>query len=288
MENIIKLGKKVFIRNVGRDEFWLQDIIYKNPNVLGFGELIPINKEKKQISGGRLDILLKDPEDDSMYEIEVMLGESDPSHIIRSIEYWDNEKRRYPQRQHFCVLIAESFERRYFNVIQLLSLSIPMIAIQANLLEVDGDHILNFSKIMDIYIEPEDEEEGTPETEKTWPKKANWTLATANALKVILSKRANNVSMGYTQSYISIKISGRISYTLSKLAHPSTRIAVKVKGAEQIEAMEQLLSSKAIDSNYIKKYQEITFTIDQKYLKENQDILLESNDLKHKENKREE
>jgi len=48
-----------------------------------------------------------------MYEVEVMLGETDPSHIIRSIEYWDNEKRKYPQRQHFAVLIAESFD--YLN-----------------------------------------------------------------------------------------------------------------------------------------------------------------------------
>ena len=31
-----------------------------------------------------------------------MLGETDPSHIIRSIEYWDNEKRKYPQRQNFA------------------------------------------------------------------------------------------------------------------------------------------------------------------------------------------
>ena len=81
------------------------------------------------------DILLKDPVDNNaMYEIEVMLGETDPSHIIRAIEYWDNEKRKYPQRQHYCVLVAESFDRRYFNVIQILSLNVPMIAIQTDLL----------------------------------------------------------------------------------------------------------------------------------------------------------
>jgi len=117
MSNDIEIGNKVFIRNTGKDEYWLQDIIYSNPDKLGLGKLLPVQKEKKQISGGKLDILLKDPEDNSMYEVEVMLGETDPSHIIRAIEYWDNEKRRYPQRQHFCVLVAESFDRRYFNVI---------------------------------------------------------------------------------------------------------------------------------------------------------------------------
>ncbi len=41
-----------------------------------------------------------------MYEIEVQLGETDPSHIIRTIEYWDLVKRKWPQRQHFAVLVA--------------------------------------------------------------------------------------------------------------------------------------------------------------------------------------
>ena len=120
MESNIKIGKKVFIRNAGKDEYWLQDLIYENPKILGLGNLIPVNKEKKQANGGRLDILLKEPTENLMYEVEVMLGETDPSHIIRAIEYWDNEKRKYPQRQHFCVLVAESFDRRYFNVIQLM------------------------------------------------------------------------------------------------------------------------------------------------------------------------
>ena len=123
MEQEIKLGKKIFIRNTGKDEYWLQSVIYDNPEKLGLGSLVTVRKEKSQSSGGRLDILLKDSADNTMYEVEVMLGDTDPSHIIRSIEYWDNEKRRYPQRQHFAVLIAESFERRYFNVIQLLSLT---------------------------------------------------------------------------------------------------------------------------------------------------------------------
>ena len=61
MEKEIRIGKKIFIRSAGKDEYWLQDIIYDNPKVLGLGNLVPVNKEKKQSSGGRLDILLKDP-----------------------------------------------------------------------------------------------------------------------------------------------------------------------------------------------------------------------------------
>jgi hypothetical protein len=54
-----------------------------------------------------------------------------------------------------------------------------MIAIQTDLLKVKDDYILNFSKVLDIYVEPEDEEESTPVDEKTWNTKSSWSLKTA-------------------------------------------------------------------------------------------------------------
>ncbi len=68
MENEIKIGKKIFIRNAGKDEYWLQDIIYEDPKILGLGDLVAVNKEKKQSSGGRLDILLKEPTENLLRE----------------------------------------------------------------------------------------------------------------------------------------------------------------------------------------------------------------------------
>jgi len=288
MEEQIKFGKKVFIRNAGKDEYWLQDIIYENPSKLGLGNLIPVNKEKKQSSGGKLDILLKDPEDNSMYEVEVMLGETDPSHIIRAIEYWDNEKRRFPQRQHFCILIAESFDRRYFNVIQILSLNVPMIAIQADLLEINGDYILNFSKILDIYVEPEYEQEATAVTEVTWNDKAQWTLQTARKLLEIISEQAKNISLNFTQSYISIMIDGRNSYMFDKRTKPNSILWFNVKDEEKEEAIKKLLDSNNIVFNFNNKYKDFSFTIDKKFIESNKDILLELHSLRYKEYKTEE
>jgi hypothetical protein len=97
MPDEIEIAQPISIRDAGLDEFWLQNQISENPNCLGLGELETIAKERQQPSGRRLDILLKIPEDDSMYEVEVMLGETDETHIIRTIEYWDNEKRKWPQ-----------------------------------------------------------------------------------------------------------------------------------------------------------------------------------------------
>lgn len=119
MQGDMQLAQQIPIREAGYDESWLQDQIYENPTCLGLGELDAIAKERQQLSGGRLDILLKNPEDDTMYEVELMLGATDETHIIRTIEYWDNEKRRWPQRQHFAVLVAEHINRRFFNVIEM-------------------------------------------------------------------------------------------------------------------------------------------------------------------------
>jgi len=94
MDNDLPVTVVKWLRDCGRDEYWLQDKIYENPSVLGLGDLERVSNEKVQSSGGRIDLILKDPEDDSMYEVEVMLGETDESHIVRTIEYWDLEKRR--------------------------------------------------------------------------------------------------------------------------------------------------------------------------------------------------
>jgi hypothetical protein len=281
MDNV-KFGKKVFIRNAGKDEYWLQDIIYDNPKILGLGNLQVVNKEKKQSSGGRLDILLKEPEENIMYEVEVMLGETDPSHIIRSIEYWDNEKRKYPQRQHFAVLVAESFDRRYFNVIQLMSLNIPMIAIQAELIEVNGEYVLNFTKIIDIYVEQEeDEQDVTPVNESTWSTYSTWTNTNAKELHSYLKDKYKRINLRYTQSYISINIDGRNAYYLCKRNQPTSALFFGIKDEEKAEAIKTMLEKDNIAFSY-NKYKEFMLTIDVDFLKQNIRLIKEIDDIRIK------
>jgi len=282
MESEIKIGKKIFIRNAGKDEYWLQDIIYENPKIIGLGDLVAVNKEKKQASGGRLDILLKEPTENLMYEVEVMLGETDPSHIIRSIEYWDNEKRKYPQRQHFCVLIAESFDRRYFNVIQLMSLNIPMIAIQADLLEVNGEKILNFSKIIDIYTEPEEDEEDIKQVnESTWNADSPWTNLNAKEIYDSLTGKHDRIDLRYTQSYISINIDGRNAYWLCKRIKPTSALFFSVKDDEKVEAIKKKLEGNDIGYTY-NRYKEFMLSVDIKSIKKNIELLNEVHTIRNK------
>ena len=83
----IPIAKVISIREAGLDEYWLQAQIWENPTCLGLGDLESVVKERQQSSGGRLDILVKNPVDDSMYEVEIMLGETDESHIISLVDF---------------------------------------------------------------------------------------------------------------------------------------------------------------------------------------------------------
>ncbi len=140
-------------------EKWLQDIIDKDPAIIGLGEVSIYQRERKQSSGGRIDFLMVSLENNTMYEVEIMLGATDESHIIRTIEYWDLEKRRFPSREHKAVIIAENITNRFFNVIALMNKSIPIIAIQLNAIKHGDNVILDFVKVLDIFESPEDEED---------------------------------------------------------------------------------------------------------------------------------
>src|SRR5437763_17140554 len=94
-----------------------------------------------QPGAGRLDLLLEEPDPDAArrYEVEVQLGPTDEAHIIRTIEYWDIERKRYPQYDHCAVLVAEDITSRFLNVISLFNGTIPFVALQMQALKV-GEH----------------------------------------------------------------------------------------------------------------------------------------------------
>ncbi len=68
------------------NEKWLQDLIANDPEILGLGSLVVKDRERPHRGGGRLDMLLQDEDGIGRYEVEIQLGASDESHIIRTIE----------------------------------------------------------------------------------------------------------------------------------------------------------------------------------------------------------
>jgi RecB family endonuclease NucS len=113
-------SKKVTLKSSPvHNEAWLQDLIANDPSILGLGDLVLKDKERQQPRAGRLDLLLQDPDTNKRYEVEIQLGKCDESHIIRTIEYWDIERKRYPNYEHCAVIIAEDITSRFLNIISL-------------------------------------------------------------------------------------------------------------------------------------------------------------------------
>ncbi len=191
MAHDISTATRVSIREAGLDEYWLQDQIYNNPSCLGLGDIEPVQREWRQLEAGRLEILLKNPEDDAMYEVGVVLGETDATHIIRTIEYWDNEKHRWPQRQHYAVLVAESINRRCFNVIHLLSNAIPIIAVQTSLVESRGVKSLFFTTFLDTHEESNGGTAAEEQSHEQNKQLQRWVRS--NAISERLARRAKMI-----------------------------------------------------------------------------------------------
>lgn len=131
-------------------EKWVQGLIAADPSILGLGDLVLRDQERAQPHAGRLDLLLQDLETKRRYEVELQLGATDESHIIRTLEYWDIEKKRYPQYDHCAVLIAEDVTSRFLNILSLFNGLAPFIAIQMQALKVGDSLTLIFTTVVSV------------------------------------------------------------------------------------------------------------------------------------------
>src|ERR1035437_8899416 len=142
----VKLDRVLLQNHPDLNERWVQARIAEDPSILGMGDLILKDKERIQPRAGRLDLLLQDPDTSRRYEVEVQLGPADESTLIRTIEYWDIERKRYPQYEHCAVIVAEEITGRFLNVISLFNGAIPLIAIQMQASRPSGDEVTLLSR----------------------------------------------------------------------------------------------------------------------------------------------
>lgn len=208
----LKKATPVSLRSLGLDERWLQDRIDDDPSLLGLGDLDVIRRERKQGSGGRIDFLMHDPEDDIRFEIEIMLGALDETHIIRTIEYWDLERQRYPTHEHRAVIVAEEITSRFFNVIRLLNQAVPIIALQLNALRFGDTIFLQFTKVLDVYESVDEVEEsgGEQADQHYWEKRANpASLEAANGIISMLPSQNGSPRVTYNRGHIAVGTVGR-------------------------------------------------------------------------------
>lgn len=214
------------------NERWVQDRIADDPSILGLGELVLRDRERSQPRAGRLDLLLQDPETLRRYEVELQLGKTDEAHIIRAIEYWDIERKRYPQYEHCAVIVAEDITSRFLNVMTLFNGSVPLIAIQMNALVVNDQVTLVFTRVLNELTRGlVDEDEETQEaTDRTyWESIASKpSLSAADEVLKLVRSFEPRADLTYRKHYIGFAIDG-VSYNFSVMRPRKASMALSVR-----------------------------------------------------------
>lgn len=231
------------------NEKWVQDRIAEEPSILGLGDVVLKDKERIQPKGGRLDLLLQETDGNRRYEVEIQLGATDEAHIIRTIEYWDIERKRYPQYEHTAVIVAEDITSRFLNVISLFNGMIPLVAIQMNVLKI-GEYVgLVFTTVLDrmaLGMIDEDEEVAETTDRVYWEQRGSKkTVALADQLLEIAQTHDQSLELKYNKFYIGLAKNGQPSnFVIFRPKKGFIRFEPRLKDSPE---MQERLESSGLD-----------------------------------------
>ncbi|MDO4700290.1 MAG: hypothetical protein Q4A69_06365 [Moraxella sp.] len=231
----------IHLKHIGISENQIQDIIAKNPTILGLGDLSYLDRERRHTNAGRLDVLLQDTTNKKRFEVEIQLGKMDESHIIRTIEYWDIERKRYPQYKHVAVIIAEDITQRFFNVLQLFNGSIPLIALKMSAYQFENKTFLTFTKVLDEMVLGfvDDDETKTELADRTYweARGTKETMTLLDKLFASLKDAGIDARPKYNKSYIGIEIgNGQIkNFVLFRVRRSQVIVELKLEQSEILD-----------------------------------------------------
>tara|TARA_B100000959_G_C14864787_1_gene575775 strand:+ start:217 stop:1086 length:870 start_codon:yes stop_codon:yes gene_type:complete len=238
------------------NERWVQNHIVEDPTLLGLGDIVVKDEERIQPHAGRLDMLLQDSQN-TRYEVELQLGRTDESHIIRTIEYWDIERKRYPQYEHCAVIIAEDITSRFLNVIQLFNGFIPIIAIQMNAYQIQDFITLEFTTILNqLSLGLVDDDESIREvTDRDyWLNKRGTkeTVKMVDSMLELIHTFDESYELKYNKYYIGLAKDGiPNNFAAFKPLKKFTWLHLRT---EEDDALNTILDDMGADYNYAKKW----------------------------------
>lgn len=268
------------------NEAWIQQVIADDPNILGLGDIILRDKERIQPRAGRLDLLFQDSDTNKRYEVEVQLGQVDESHIIRTIEYWDIERKRYPQYEHCGVIIAEDITSRFLNILGLFNGMIPLVAIQMTAIETESGVGLNFTKVLDeMVLGMPDEDEGInePTDRNYWEtKRSNKKMVSlADKILEIVKEIDSSLELKYNKYYIGLASAGVAkNFALCKPKKEFMRLEVKLRKDENINSK---LDESGLNLMDYTRWGRYRINLKEKDLNENINLIKELLELAYKE-----
>jgi hypothetical protein len=258
----------------------IQEVIIEDPSILGLGELVVKDKERIQPKAGRLDLLLQDVESNRRYEVEIQLGKVDESHIIRTIEYWDIERKRYPQYEHCAVIIAEDITSRFLNVISLFNGFIPLIAIQMTAYKISDKEVsLIFTTVIDeINLGLIEEDEIREVTDRNyWEniKGTKETVALTDNLLELIHTFAPDLELKYNKHYIGLAKNGQPNNFIIFKPRKGRSLIIELRLKQNAQIQEKLDSANLDTLEYEKKWGRYRIRVDKSDINKNKDLLLE-------------
>jgi hypothetical protein len=239
--NFIKLERIPIKLHPELNEKWIQDRIAADPSMLGLGDVVLRDKERVQPRAGRLDLLLQEPETKRRFEVEIQLGATDEAHIIRTVEYWDIERKRYPQYDHCAVLVAEDITSRFLNVISLFNGNVPLIAIQMQAFKVGEATTLVFTKVLDELsrglVDEDEDAEAAPADRGYWEERGSkLTVHLADQLLDIVHEFDPSLQFKYNKYYIGLLKDGQPFNFVSFRPHKTNiNIDLKLPRTDEID-----------------------------------------------------
>ena len=238
------------------NEKWLQDRLAENPSLLGLGDLQMRDSERRQPGAGRLDLLLYDPDSNTRYEVEIQLGATDESHLVRTIEYWDIERRRYTQYDHVAVIVAEDITSRFLNVISLFNGHIPLIAIQMKGVEVGGNFTLVATRVLDrITLGTIEEEAGESVGRQYWESRAS-----ANSLKIVdrllemIQQVVPGVGIKYNKGHIGLAMPGQSARNFVAFDPQKAKLVAAFKAPQSEELTTKISDGGLVINRYDNRF----------------------------------
>ena len=275
---LVKLDKLNLLTHKQLNEAWVQQVIADDPTILGLGDLILKDKERIHSKAGRLDLLLQDAESKRRYEVEIQLGKVDESHIIRTIEYWDIERKRYPQYDHCAIIIAEDITSRFLNVIGLFNGFIPLIAIQMSAYQLSDNEVsLLFTTVLDevnLGLVDEDEEIKEVTDRNYWEtiRGTKQTVALADQILTIIKEFSPHLDFKYNKYYIGLANNGQTNnFVIFEAKKSSLLVEIRLKQSAEIQ--EKLDEAKLDTMEYDRTSGRYRIRVDKNDITKHRDLL---------------
>lgn len=242
------------------------------------GDVVLKDRERIQSGAGRLDLLFQEADGYGRYEVKIQLGATNKSHIIRTIEYWDIERKRYPQYEHTAVLVAEEITSRFLNVISLFNGHIPLMAIQVRAVESTNGVSLFFTKVLDTvqlgYID--DDEETTEKVDRTyWERKGTpKTVKMADRILEIAHEFEPKLAQTFNKHYIGFWLDNKaFNFTNCRPRKGSLQLRINLPQTDEIN---ERIEERNIDVlEYDKRASQYRLKLTDGEIKEKRDFLKE-------------